>query len=619
MRMRTWLVIFSLALLVQAALAQSQDAALRFRLAQSYEQAGEYERAVDLYRDLNKSDPANYVYFDALQRTLAQLKRYDDAIALIRQRLMLSPGDLNLQAMLGTALYRSGRENEGFDAWERAIAPNPANPQAYRLIANVMTENRLLERAADVYRRARSGCNDPNLFTLELAQILIVSMDYAGATAEMLRWFDQNPLQIVFVQSRLATFAWKPDGRSAAINVVRSALRTREQLRLYELLGWLYLEGREFEPALEAYRTIDRLSNAQGASLLAFADRLSREHAYEIAAAAYREALNQPLASPRIPQAKYGYACTLMELRTPRDTTEGASRIGRFPISESRLGFEGVLASFNAIIADHPTTEYAVQSYYQIGMIHFRRFFDLDNAARAFEHILTDPAARNTQRYDALLRLGEILTARGDTGSAAVRFQQVSGAPDATPDQSDEGSFHLAELEYFRNRFDDALRILSTISTNTKADYANDALQLQAFLEENSRTAPEPLKLFSQAEFLGRQKKNTEAIQIFRDILSRFSGAPLADDALMRTGALLTEAAMYRDAIASYERLLTDYKENGALLDRARFHIGEIYQYGLQNTPEAISAYEKLLAEFPQSVLVHVARKRIRMLRGDVL
>jgi outer membrane protein assembly factor BamD (BamD/ComL family) len=52
--------------------------------------------------------------------------------------------------------------------------------------------------------------------------------------------------------------------------------------------------------------------------------------------------------------------------------------------------------------------------------------------------------------------------------------------------------------------------------------------------------------------------------------------------------------------------------------DRAQFRIGEIQQTVLHNAAAASEAYQKLLAQFPNSLYTEEARKRIRMLRGQV-
>jgi cellulose synthase operon protein C len=615
----TAVLILGLLLGPVPALNQTQDMATKFRLAQGFEQAGDYERAAGLYRELLTRDPQNTVYFDALQRMLIQLKRYDDAVALINGRLELTPADLNLRALLGSVYHRSGKDREAREEWDRALALNPANPNQYRIIANVMIENRLLDRAAEVYRRARVACKDPNIFTIELSQLLAVSMDYHGATTELLRWLGQNPGQLAFVQGRLAAFTGKPDARKAAMDAVQEALRGKDDARLSELLGWLYLEGKEFSEAFEVYKNIDRLIRAQGSSLLGFADRAFKEQAFDVAARAYEEAIKAPLSAAKMPYAKFGYASTLKGMGAIADTLTRPLGGGNRPMTEASPEYRGAVAYFRSIIQEYPHSEFSAKSYYQIGTIQFEKFFDLDGALASFEKVGEEAGGIRLIRYDVALKIGQIEVARGDTARAALSYRPVASAPDATPDQVDEANYRLAELDFFGGHPDDAIRRLQAIALNLKADYANDALRLLTFLEENEKTAPEALKQFAQAEFLSRQRKNTEAIALLNQVVQRFPGALLADDALMRSASLQEGAGLHQDALATYSRLLTEFKESSVALDRAQFSVAEIQDFSLKDKAAAIAAYEKLLVDYPRSVLTALARKRIRLLRGDPL
>lgn len=598
--------------------AQS-DAEMKFRLAGNYEQAGKLESAAKLYEELYAKDNTNYLYFESLRRVYLQLKRYDDAIALIQHRLITNPADLATRAVLASTLYKSGQEKEAFHEWDNVIAMDPTNAGVYKLVAQSMLESRLLDKAAEIYRRARVTCKDPNLFTLDLAQLLSISMDYPGASEEYLSWLRQNPTQLAFVQGRMSSFTNKEEGRAAAIEAVQEELKRRDDPKLYELLGWIYLEGKNYTDALEAYRKLDQLTNAQGGQLYAFAERAFKERAFGPAAKAYLEAINTPIAAARMPYAKYGYACALKELSDVTDTLGQTSSDAQFPATESQPNYTGAVAYFKEIVKDYPHTEFSAKSYYQIGTIQFEKFFDLDGALTSFESVERDFPGQNIIHYDVALKIGEVATAKGDSSNAATKYRFVADAPNATPDQHDEAIFRLAELEYFEGRFQDAIKRLGDITINLKADYANDALQLLSFLEENKTTSEAALSAYAHADFLARQRRNTEAIPLFMNLVDKYPQALLVDDALMKVARLETQARLYPEAITSYERLLAQFKESSIALDRAQFNIGEIYQYGINDKSKAIAAYEKLLSDFPQSLLATTARKRIRELRGDSL
>jgi tetratricopeptide (TPR) repeat protein len=617
------LLLFASTSFVQPLFSQTPDRETTFRLAQGLEQAGEYERAVVLLRQLYAAERSNLVYFDELQRSLIQLKRYDEVIELIRSRLQSAPRDVSLLAMLGSVYYRSGNESSATAVWDSALVMNSDNANAYRIVASTLSENRLLEKSAEVYHRGRAALGDSSLFTIELSQLLSASMDYAGATTEYLRWLEKNPTQLAFVQGRMASFTAKKEARDAAAGVIRSALRDHEDLTLLNLLAWLELEGKEFDTALDIERRIDRLSQARGTVLQKFADRAASERAYDIAVHAYEDAIETSLPADRLPFALYGRACAMKELGVIADTLAIPGR--ETPSTEAIPLYGGVIFEFRKIIEAYPKSEFSAKSLYQIGRLQFEKFNDLDGAIGSFQSVLDDlktfPGIRDNSAiaFDVNLMLGRVQLTRGDTTKAAERFNLVAASPDALPDQTDEALFHLAEIDYFGNRFDQASRKLEALTVNLKADFANDALRLRGFLTENLRTSPEALRRFAQADFLAHQHRNTEATTILLALVEAFPQAPLVDDALLMVATLQVKAGLWHDAASTYERLLTQFKESSIALDRAQFQLAEVYQYGLRDLPKAIEMYEQLLADHPNSVLIDTARHRIRQLRGDTL
>jgi len=603
------------AFLSSPACSQTSDRDVKFRLAQGLEQAGDYERAGAIYGELLAADTTNVVLLDAVQRVWMQLKQYDRVIALLSRRLAGAPRDAGLRAQLGSVYYRANREAEATAAWDAAIATDPSNPMTYRIVASVLAENRLLDRAAAVYRRGRAATGDQNLFTLELAQLLSSTMDYAGATEEYLRWLAANPTQVAFVQSRLAQVTGREEARAAVAGVIRRALGEKQDLTLLRLLAWLDMEGKKFDDALEIERRIDALENAHGGELVQFARSAAGDRAYEAAARAYREAFDVPLPAAQMPSAKYGYAVAMMAIQAAADTF--SSPVRGTPATEAVPLYGGAVRLFEEIIARWPGTEEAARSYFQIGMLQSGKFGDMAGAAGSFGRAVSEAGPLQALRIDAMLMLGKVETARGDTARAAALFTDVARAGGAAPDQHDEAVFRLAEIDYFGGRFDSAAALLAGITVNLRADYANDALRLQAFLQENASTAPEALRRFASADFLARQGKNTEAVSVYQSVISAYPGAPLVDDALMNVGELDASAGLFRDAVAAYERVLTEFRSSSIDPDRAQFNLAEVEWFGLHDEVRAREAYERFLDDYPKSLLADRARSRLLELRHE--
>ena len=124
-----------------------QDANNRFMLGTSFEQSGEYEKAKQIFEELYNGNPANYQYFDALNRVYLQLKDYDNSIRIIEERIKTSENDINLYGMLGKTFYIKGDENKAFNTWDQALQKVPANQNSYRVIANYAIELRTFDKA----------------------------------------------------------------------------------------------------------------------------------------------------------------------------------------------------------------------------------------------------------------------------------------------------------------------------------------------------------------------------------------------------------------------------------------------------------------------------------------
>ncbi|MGA9116599.1 MAG: tetratricopeptide repeat protein [Bacteroidota bacterium] len=595
--------------------SRSQDVQTRFRLAQSYEHGGDFESAARLYREIYAKDRANAAVFEALRRTLVQLKRYDEAGALIEERLVSHPSDVNLLCLLGGVRYRGGREEEAFATWERALQAGLGSQQAYRAVAGVLMENRLLDRAASLYRRARAESGDSLLFTTDLAGLLAAGGEYAGATREYIRYLEKNPAQIGFIQGRMAAYTGKPEGTAEAVAAVEAALERRKDLPLTRLLGWLTMEAGDFDRALEVHRAVDALAGARGAELFAFAERAFRERAYGASERAYGESVEAGLEASRVPQARLGRAMALLETASLPDTIRPAPRGGS---TSGGQRFAAAVEAFREIIRDYPRTEFSARAWRWIGLVQYERFGDPQSALASLKAAEGDLRGTSSLAHDIGLMIGRVLESQGDTAGATLRFRTVAEAPRATPDQQDEATFRLAELAYFAGSFDRAEELLRGITLNLKADYANDALRLLAFLGENGASAPEDLREFARAAWTARTAGGEDAAALFRRIPEGNPRSPLADDALMEAAALLVQAGRAGEAAALYREVLDRFGTTSTLLDRAQFALGEVCQFALGDRAGAVAAYETLLADYPQSLLAEEARRRIRSLRGDV-
>ncbi len=590
--------------LFNTAFSQDADKMMKLRLAQNFEEADEWEHAVTLYEELYKSEPTNYIFLDGLRRSYTQLKEYDKAISIIRRWFITHPRDINLMTTLGGLYYDSGNETAADSVWKVVLSIDPNNVQSYRIVANEMMQHRLYEQCIRTYIDGRTMSKSEVLFADELGSLYAALQQYTSATQEYLRLMKINPDQLSFVQSRLSAFILKPEALRAASEIVKAELKiSSDNIALHRLYVWLLMEERRYDSALEHYRMIDRLANANGSELFNFAQQLNQEHASATAAEAFKEIINRFDKSGLLPYARFGYARALEELSDEVDTLA----------PKSQPSYRDAIQIYESIAAaqDHP--DLAVQSLFRVGVIKFEKLFDLDGALSAFNKIKEFPNTMNIL-YDAAIKTGEVQMARNDLIGARKEFERTAELPLVI--YQDQAVFKLAELNYFETQFDTSLSLLKRFDSNLNTDLTNDALQLQYFIQENKTSSLPALIEFAKADLQMRQRKYPESLSHFEDIVQQYPTTLLIDDAMMKIGELHLKLKQTNKAIEAFH-FIADSIQLSILKDKAQFRIAEISESVLHNKTQAITAYEKLLERFPNSLYAEQARKRIRLLRGD--
>lgn len=620
--MRNYLFPLVLTFISLIGQAQNRDGDIKFRLAQSYDRSGDYETAVRLYEEVYATDTTNLVVFDALRRSYLQLKRYDDVISLIKRMLNKMKDDVGLLVQLGSAYSMKFEESKAVEAWEHALSIDPKQEVTYRLVANAVVQNRMFERAINIYRRGQIACANPALFTSDIAYLLTIMLNYTEATREYVKMIQQNPTQLIYVQSRIGTYTNRNEGLTAATLVIEQAARTESNnTGLLHLLAWIYMEGKRFDQAYDIVKMIDEKTLASGRELYNFGERTLKERAYTAASRAFSDVIAQYPKFDLLPQAKFGYARTQEEMDAEHDTLHLFGSMNPFaskdrPETEAVPRYTGAILAYKRVIEEYPKSEIAAKSLYRIAVLKHERFFDLDGARTTLETLEKDYPNIFPVRLDATLKLGDVYLALGNLQKADEKFKYLSALRTPTGDYKDLSVLRLAELDYFRGDFDNSLLKLSEISKKTISNVANDAISLQIFIQENLKTSASALKEFSKGALLKRQWKFSEALSIFENVLKIGKTAPLADEALMTIGDILTNMKRYTDALSAYERLIKDFPDNLAV-DRSLMKIGEIFYLGLNEKTKAIESYQKLLEKYPNSIYISEARKRIRELRGD--
>ncbi len=600
--------------LPDSCVAQTLDGSLvgKFELAESYMRAGQFDRAIALLEDLYQQNPDTYAFYNRLKEAYESTKRYDEAIGLVEQQIAREPMPVARWAEHGRLLYLDGDEDRAEVSFRRAIDLAPDAPTTYQTLQHVLVELRLFNEAIKLLEQGRERTGDAQLFASELGYLYGITGDHRRAVEEFLSLLASDERQLGLVRSRLTRTGLSRDILAQSIPAVERAVRTTPLNRSFrELLAWLYEENEQYDRALEVNRAIDRLESEQGRVLFAFADRASGAGAYEAALEAYRIILERHPQSTMGLQAARGIG--LMYMRWAKSTGERAfdgDSVRQTPY------YDRALEAFESFVARYP--RHGLYPYVLLDMarLYHEVFFNLEEAQRVFEEIVQRfPGHPGVEQ--AQYELGLIAVSRGEIDDARLIFERLVEAL-RIGEYAETARYQIALVHFYKGEFEAAATLLGAMEENTSMDVANDAIELKVLLFENKGpdSLQTPLREYARARLLLRQRKLTEADDVLARIKQEFGGHPLSDDADYSRAQILRERGRFAEAAAAFGEIPLLYPTS-FLADRSLFNAAKILEEDLGENEPALELYQRILTEYPASLLLGDVRRRIRILRGD--
>lgn len=578
-----------------------------FRLAQSFERAGEYERALKIYEELYTNNPTNRVYLEAVVRLNTQTKNYDRAIKLAQSWLSTHPDDIDMMARIGDIYFKAGKEKEAIESWDKIVKTYRNNPGIYRMVADYLIQNRLYDKAIEYLTTAQKISGSPDLYAFEIAMLYEFTMRFDKAIEEYIKLLQRTPSMIPSVKSRMSSYIDRPDVLKQILPILESSAKSsKSNIGILDLYAWVLSEAKDYHKALEVQKQLDIATNANGEVILNFAQDLFNQEIFEVAQKAYAEIIETYPKSRVLPEAKLGLLRSREEiLRT---------KLIRIENKDTAIysDLKKLEEDYKKFSQEYIGTKYEAEALFRLGLIKLDIYFDLDEAQRFFEEV-----ERKFMLYlgkDAIFKLAEIFTLKGDLNSAREKYLyllKLKNFPDTL-----KVKFLLAQLDYYEGNFNSALKMLEDVSKFTSSDYSNDAIELTLKIQTNRFPSEENLKKLAIAELKIKQRKFGEAIPLLEDITSTCKNCPISDDALFTLAEVYSTINKHEKAIQYVDTLLEENPES-IYADDAMMEKGKIYQK-LGKNDLAIETYTKLISKFPNSIFVNEARKRIRELRGEI-
>jgi tetratricopeptide (TPR) repeat protein len=596
-------------LLANASLAQAQKNRWQeeLQLGQEYYFKGEIEKAISLFDDLAKHrQNINIIhnnYFDALIKA----NEYKKAQKYLRQVQNWFPRNPQyfidegiLQQMMGStehaeSIFNSVVENVGKGLF------NPSSTAQYFINKN------LLNYGLQIYLVARKRSGQSTLYTLELANTYRLLGNKDAMVREYLNYIDANPRNINYVKNILQSLLTDDDDlQSFEYALYDRVQRDPENLLNNELLIWTKLQMNDFAGALTQAMALDRKQLTPGEETMEIGDIAMRNSDYVTAIRAYQHISNNYTQGYQYERAKR----QLIKAQELKITSS-------YPVSQSEI--LSLIQAYEELIAELGKNRTTLEALRNKALLHAHYLGEFDVAAHIFQEIINDPRSGQLLIAQAKLNLGDIYLLKNEPWESTLLYSQVEKENKETP-IAYEAKLRNAKLNYYTGNFNLASGHLDILKDATSREIANDALELNILIKNNTVFDEEDsvLQSFAAVDLLMFQNQMDSALQQLEVMRNAYSGHSLEDEVLFRMADISRKKGEIQKTINYLEIISTQFSDD-ILGDDAYFLLGVIYQDELHETEKAMTIFQDFLVTYPGSLYVAEARKRFRMLRGDML
>lgn len=571
----------------------------QYLLANNYYKAGEFQKALLIYKKLYEAKPYSYNYVYKLVDVYQQLEQYNNA-KLVLEAKTSEKRRPEMLIELGYNYQITDSLQKAEKLYNEAIALLDEKPVYIYGISQRFEIHSLLPQAIKAYKKAEILSPEKN-FSLQLARIYGDLGDIKSMFSTYLDYVAFKPNSLNNIKRNLSQFISEnkdtENNKSLRVLLLKK-LQSDPDEAWYELLSWLYVQEKQYNKSFVQERALYKRNPESLDRIIDLAYTAKDENDIETATEIY----NYILEVSQDKQTKLFAYQSLLEIET-----ENASKKELDTVNEKYL----------ELLKEYEKTEtFPLQvSYSQFLAFNYNQ---PEEGAKLLKKILKLKLSQ-FQNGSVKLRLADILVLQEKFNEALIYYTQIK-ANLKNSSIAQEAAYKIAKTSYYKGDFEWAESQLKVLKASTSQLIANDALDLKLLISDNKwdDSTQTALKYYAKADLFAFQKKNSDAIKLLDKVLTEHNGESIIDQTLFTQAKLYEKQQQYEKAEANYQKIIADYRED-ILIDDAYYYLAELYNYHLAKPEEAKPLYEKIIFNHEDSIYFVEARKKFRMLRGDTI
>jgi hypothetical protein len=576
------------------------------KLAAQYFSDKEYVKAADLYEDLAKKQPESLYYYDNLLQCYILLKDFKDAEKLVDKRIRKFESLYGYRVDKAYLYHLQDLQEKRDQTFKELLSIRLRTPEEADNLANGFLKRRFYEQAIQTYQNARKDLHDQQLFAINLSELYFFSSKITEATQELVSIAGVDEYKLQEVKNRFViSYKNKTDYNTLSGILLLKLQKQPDNLAYNDLLVWAFTQQKDWNGAFIQTKAVDKRLKEDGRKVLELTYILIHNEEYEMAVKCFEYVKSMGSDKRYYYQAQQGMLdCGMLQVKA----RNGA------PIENLRT----LENEFIAFIGTNGVNWQTAEQMKELAELYIYYLHEPKKGIDQLNKILTLPGVNPKLMAESKLDLGDAQLIIGETWEADLLYKQVEKQY-TTDALGQEAKFRYARLCYFRGDFEWSQTQLDVLKDATTQLISNNAMKLWLIIQDNTGldSTADALKLYAQADLLIFQNKLTEASVLLDEIPVKFPGHTLIDEIYYAKAIIAEKQEKYQDAEIFYLKIIRDYGFD-ILADNALINLAHLYEYKLNDTAKAKKMYENIILNYTGSLFANEARKRFRILRGDM-
>lgn len=577
-----------------------------FQLGIQYFQQGEFEKAVTVFEELHKKEPLVNTYYVYLFSSYTQLKNYDELEKLTRGQAKRDPAVVAYKVDEAFVFKLQGNTRKAEANYQKLIKDLTANRGAILALSNAFRSRNEFDFAIQSLLAGRRLLDSPYDFPLDLADLYAAMGKKREMTQSYLEYVLVQPQQLAYVQNMLQSRLAESD-YPALRDLLLEGLQLRpDEIVLSELLIWFFVQQQDFNGAFIQARALDKRNRENGLRIMQLAAAAIENQQFGAAAEMYRYIIDKKQENPFYLEARFKLLkCSQseLELKTNAPSTS----------------WQNLASAYQGYIHDFPLFPNLPEVKQALAAVWAFQLGEMDSAMLLLEATLD--LGRGDQRMLAAVKLdlGDLYLIAGELWDASLMYAQVE-KDFANEPLGQEAKFRNARLSFYKGEFDWAQAQLDVLKASTTQKISNDAIALSLLITENydMDTVTFPMEMFARGDLWAFCRQYDKAMAAYDSVLQQYPGHALTDELLYRQATIFEKSGKSTAAAELYQRILAEFGKD-IYGDDALFALAKLTETVLLDTQTAMTYYQRLLNDYPDSHFIFEARRRFRSLRGDII